>query len=62
MYRDGLRHELGPKFDVVGEAADAKEAVKVIREVKPDVVACDLDMPGGGGIAVSATVGESHTL
>lgn len=58
VYRDGLRHELGSGFKVVGEAADAKETVRLVRELKPDVVACDLDMPGGGGIAVAAAVGE----
>lgn len=63
VYRDGLRHELGRKFDIVGEAADAKDAVRIIRETKPDVVACDLDMPGGGGIAVAAAVGDvSHVV
>ena len=58
VYRDGLRHELGDGFEVVGEAADAVEAVAVIRETMPDVVACDLDMPGGGGLTVAASVGD----
>jgi len=58
VYRDGLRHELGAGFDVVGEASDAPEAVAVVRATSPQVVACDLDMPGGGGLAVAASVGE----
>ena len=52
VWRSGLRVELGEGFDVVGTAATAPEAVEVIRETRADVVACDLNMPGGGGIAV----------
>src|SRR5213076_1756073 len=33
---------------VVGEAADADEAIASIAELKPDLVVCDLHMPGGG--------------
>src|SRR5690606_1173179 len=53
IWRSGLRADLGDGFAVVGEAADAEEAVAVIRREKPDLVVCDLHMPGGGGIAVA---------
>ena len=55
LWRDGLRSDLGDEFDVVGEAGTADEAVAVIKEVTPDLVVCDLNMPGGGGIKVVRT-------
>jgi DNA-binding NarL/FixJ family response regulator len=43
---------------VVGEAADAKEAVEQIRRHEPDLVLCDLHMPEGGGLRVARECGE----
>ncbi|MED7927278.1 response regulator transcription factor [Nonomuraea sp. LP-02] len=39
-----------PDFEVVGRAADGLEAVRICREVQPDVVLMDVRMPGMGGI------------
>lgn len=58
IWRDGVRADLADGFDVVGEAADAAAAIAVIRESQPDLVVCDLNMPGGGGIAVVKACGE----
>ena len=52
IWRTGLRADLGDNFTVVGEAADAAEAVKVIEATDPDLVLSDLHMPEGGGIAL----------
>jgi DNA-binding NarL/FixJ family response regulator len=52
IWRDGVRSDLGGGFEVVGEAATADEAIAAIRELGPDLVVCDLQMPGGGGLAV----------
>jgi DNA-binding NarL/FixJ family response regulator len=52
VVRAGLRSELGDAFSVVGEADDAEGAIDVIRARQPDLVVCDLHMPGGGGLAV----------
>jgi two-component system, cell cycle response regulator len=41
------RHE--PSLELVGMAADAREAVAVARMRRPQVVLLDLDMPHGGG-------------
>jgi DNA-binding NarL/FixJ family response regulator len=56
IWRSGLRADLGPGFAVVGEAADAPEAIEVCRRERPDLVVCDLHMPGGGGLAVVRAV------
>ena len=58
IWRDGVRADLGPGFEVVGEAGSADEAIEVIRSTRPDLVVCDLRMPGGGGIAVARACGE----
>ncbi len=62
IWRSGLRADLGESFHVVGEAADADEAIEVIRRVRPDLVVCDLHMPAGGGIKVARTCGEETRI
>ena len=62
IWRSGLRADLGGSFHVVGEAADADEAIEVITQVRPDLVVCDLNMPGGGGIKVAKTCGETTKI
>ena len=57
IWRDGVRADLRDGFWIVGEAGTAEEAVEVIRKEKPDLVVCDLNMPGGGGIKVAQTCG-----
>lgn len=52
--RASLRHIVGhtPGFTVVGEANDGLAGVEAIRNLRPDVVTLDLDMPGLDGIGV----------
>jgi DNA-binding NarL/FixJ family response regulator len=52
MVRAGVRSELGDEFDIVGEAGDVAEAVRVINNTKPDVVLLDVHLPGGDARAV----------
>ena len=53
-----LKEEAG--IDAVFEAANGIEAVKCIREKKPDVVLLDIQMPGMTGIEVIATIGAEN--
>ncbi len=62
IWRSGLRADLGESFHVIGEAADAEEAIEVIRRERPDLVVCDLNMPGGGGIKVARECGEDTRI
>jgi DNA-binding NarL/FixJ family response regulator len=52
LFRAGVRGELAPHHDVVGEASAPAEALRVIAETKPDVVLLDVHLPDGGGVSV----------
>jgi DNA-binding NarL/FixJ family response regulator len=52
LFRAGVKAELAPYHDVVGEAADPAEAIAVITAAAPDVVLLDVHLPAGGGVAV----------
>ena len=56
LFRAGVRAQLGPTVEVVGEAASVADAVPLIRELDPDVVLLDVHLPDGGGHAVIAQV------
>jgi DNA-binding NarL/FixJ family response regulator len=53
MLREGLVAVLAtqPDFEVVGEAADGSETVRLAQTLHPDVVLLDLEMPGAAGVA-----------
>lgn len=52
MFRAGVRHEIGPHCEVVGEGEDVATAVAAIVRTAPDVVLLDVHLPGGGGAEV----------
>lgn len=45
--------------EVIGQAANAVEAVEGIHNLKPDVVILDIHMPGGNGIDVLKTIKQA---
>jgi DNA-binding NarL/FixJ family response regulator len=55
LMRAGYRMMLEPHVDieVVGEASSGDEALPMIRRLKPDVVLCDLHMPGVSGLDIT---------
>jgi DNA-binding NarL/FixJ family response regulator len=54
VYREGIVAALGDEIDVVGEAGDADEAIRVAADTQPDVVLMDLHL-GDGGSGITAT-------
>jgi DNA-binding NarL/FixJ family response regulator len=60
LFRAGVRSELGPEVEVVGEADEVAAAIELIGERLPDVVLVDVHMPDGGGRAVIEAVSRLH--
>ena len=58
VVRKGLCHVLqkSPGFEVVGEAADGREAVALAEQLNPDVVVMDIAMPQLNGIDATAQI------
>jgi two-component system, NarL family, nitrate/nitrite response regulator NarL len=58
MFRQGVVHSLGSVADltVVGEAASGEEALKLARDLLPDVVLLDISMPGWSGLVTAGKI------
>lgn len=54
LFRQGVRFALDaePDFDVVGEAADGDQALRMAAELAPDVVLSDVNIPGPDGVEI----------
>jgi len=62
LVREGLRAVLARQatMQVVGEAADGREALKVIERISPDIIVMDISMPGLNGIEVTRQILKMH--
>ncbi len=57
LFRTGLRNLLEEQaVQVVGEAAEGAQALRMVRELAPDVVVMDLNMPGMSGVEATRQV------
>jgi two-component system, NarL family, response regulator DesR len=57
-YRRLLRRILEEQHDLmlVAEASDGEEGVRLARELKPDVILMDIDMPGTNGLQATRRI------
>ncbi len=60
LFREGLHTLLSvqPEFEVVGEAGNGEEVLRLAAEHLPDVVLMDLRMPGIDGVSATRTLHE----
>jgi DNA-binding NarL/FixJ family response regulator len=58
VLRDTLKLLLAthPEVEVVGEAADGRQAIDIAEQIKPDVILMDTAMPGLNGIEATETI------
>ncbi len=64
LVRAGFRALLDAQSDieVVGEAADGKEAISLAKRETPDVILMDIRMPGLDGLAATRAIAAEQTL
>jgi DNA-binding NarL/FixJ family response regulator len=62
LFREGLRALLGPSENVqiVGEAANAREAYGLVSHLKPDLIMMELVLPGVDGVAAAREIRRLH--
>ena len=63
IVRQGIKTMLKTQVDlnVIGEAADGLEAVQIVKHLQPDILVCDLTMPGLDGIEVIRQLANGST-
>ena len=60
LFREGLKSIIGriTQYKVVGEAGNGREALKLIKELKPDLVLVDMSLPDQTGIELTRQILE----
>lgn len=58
LFRDGVVQTIQAQsdFEIVGQATSAGEAVRLARELVPDVILLDITIPGGGGLEAARAI------
>lgn len=62
IVRSGLKmlFQAEPDMEILGEAGSGQEALRLVRELQPDVVLMDVAMPGMTGIEATRQLKEAH--
>lgn len=64
LFREGLATILSAEDDleVVGQGGSADEAIQLAKDLSPDIILLDLDMPGGGLKAAKVVSNEMEKI
>jgi DNA-binding NarL/FixJ family response regulator len=56
LFREGLKAIIGhvARYEVVGEAGNGREALRMVKRLKPDLVLMDMSLPDQSGIELTA--------
>lgn len=62
LVRDGIRNIIEKKsnMQIIGEASDGREAIKLASKLKPDVIVIDVAMPGLNGIDAAKQIHKNQ--
>ncbi|MEZ5142128.1 MAG: response regulator transcription factor [Acidimicrobiales bacterium] len=61
MLREGLRRSMTDQgFDIVGEARDGDEAIRLAEELEPEVILMDVTMPEVDGVEATRQIKIGH--
>jgi DNA-binding NarL/FixJ family response regulator len=62
LFRDGIVNLLQREsdFEVVGQAVDGEEAIRLVDEKSPDIVLIDIEMPNVDGVAATRRIKTTH--
>jgi DNA-binding NarL/FixJ family response regulator len=63
LFREGLRAiiERGPGYEVIGEAGNSREGLKMVEKYKPDLVLLDISLPDRSGIELTRDIVKLST-
>ena len=58
LFMRGVRLTLedSGEFEIVGEAGDGQKAIQLAEQLLPDVILCDINLPGMNGLEVSRVI------
>jgi len=58
LFREGLKSIIGRdgRFNVVGEAENGRHALKMVRNLKPDLIVVDISLPDVNGIQLTREI------
>ena len=58
LFRAGLKALLvdNPSFEIIGEAGDGKEAIRLTKTLKPDLLLLDISLPDKSGIEITREI------
>ncbi len=58
LFREGLRELMGDRLDVIAEAPDGRAAVRLAKELHPDIVIMAVALPGLNGVEATRQITE----
>jgi DNA-binding NarL/FixJ family response regulator len=58
LFREGLKAilERNPKYEVIAEAGNGRDALRLIRQLKPDLALVDMSLPDQNGIELTGEI------
>jgi DNA-binding NarL/FixJ family response regulator len=58
LFREGLKAIISRKsqYEIIGEAGNSREALNLVRELKPDLILLDIALPDGNGIDLTKEI------